>query len=492
VLKDLDKIRNAGRHLLALINDVLDLSKIEAGKMQLDFDFIDLRALIEEVAATIKPLADHNGNRFEIKQPDSLVPLWADGMRLKQCLLNLLSNACKFTKAGTVTLDVHCERRGDGEVMMFDVRDTGIGIPPDKLDRLFQQFSQVDASTTRKFGGTGLGLAISRHFCRMMGGDISVTSAIDTGSIFSIALPIRGPGLANQMLAPAFDGTATPASDMALPAPGGMVLVIDDSENDRTLLRRHLEREGFDVITASSGVEGLALLRKHRPAAVTLDIKMDYIDGWTVLAAIRGDAELSAIPVIMVSILSEAERGRTMGAAGFVTKPIDRDQLVPLLEHLTGGGIVRRALVVDDDEASRTMLRRTLEARGWEVKEAENGRQALAVVAQECPDLIMLDLMMPEADGFEVVEALRGDAATASIPVLIVTAKELTDAERRRLSADVVGVLQKGIYTHADISRVMSAVKHALAARGGVETGLSNVRGSEELGHSDADADERI
>lgn len=492
VLKDLDKIRNAGKHLLALINDVLDLSKIEAGKMQLDFDFIDLGALIEEVAATIKPLADHNGNRFEIKQPDSLVPLWADGMRLKQCLLNLLSNACKFTKAGTVTLDVHCERRGDGEVMMFDVRDTGIGIPPNKLDRLFQQFSQVDASTTRKFGGTGLGLATSRHFCRMMGGDITVTSVIDTGSIFSIALPIRGPGLANQMLAPAFDGTAMAANDLALPAPGGTVLVIDDSENDRTLLRRYLEREGFDVITASSGVEGLALLRKHRPAAVTLDIKMDYIDGWTVLAAIRGDVELSAIPVIMVSILSEAERSRTMGAAGFVTKPIDRDQLVPLLEHFTGGGIVRRALVVDDDEASRTMLRRTLEARGWEVQEAENGRQALAAVAQACPDLIMLDLMMPEADGFEVVEALRANTATANIPVLIVTAKELTDAERRRLSADVVGVLQKGIYTHADISRVMSAVKHALAARGGVETGFSNVASSEELSHLDADADERI
>jgi len=287
--------------------------------------------------------------------------------------------------------------------------------------------------------------------------------------VFSIALPIRSPGSEGQTSPPA--SMEAVEENASLPAASGTVLVIDDSENDRTLLRRFLEREGFDVVTAASGVEGLKLMRKHRPAAVTLDIKMDYVDGWTVLAAIRGDVELSAIPVIMVSILSEAERSRMMGASGYVTKPVDRDQLVPLLEQLTGGSAVRRALVVDDDEASRTVLRRTLESRGWEVQEAENGRQALAVVAQARPDLIMLDLMMPEADGFEVVETLRGNAATADIPVLIVTAKDLTDAERLRLSADVVGVLQKGLYTRADISRVVNATKQALAARGEAEPG---------------------
>jgi signal transduction histidine kinase/DNA-binding response OmpR family regulator len=464
VLADLDKIRNAGKHLLALINDVLDLSKIEAGKMKLECENVDLGALLEEVASTIKPMIDRNNNRFELERPATLEPLWADGMRLKQCLLNLLSNASKFTQAGTVTLAV----RREGEDVVLDVRDTGIGIPPEKLDRLFQQFSQVDASTTRKYGGTGLGLAISREFCRLMGGDILVQSTPDVGSVFSIRLPVRGPEAPAEPAHPSLPQL----QDVPSPMAAGTILVIDDSENDRVLLRRYLEREGFDVITAATGVEGLELLRQHRPIAVTLDIKMDYVDGWTVLAEIRSDAALTGTPVVMVSILNEAERSKMMGAAGFLTKPVDRDRLVPLLEQLTGGAPSRAALVVDDDEASRTVLRRTLETKGWEVREAADGRQAMAAVGETRPDLIFLDLMMPQSDGFQVLDHLRANPATADIPVLVVTAKDLTDAERLHLSHGVVGVLQKGAYSRNDVARIVHATKLALAEKDASAAGL--------------------
>ena len=461
VHKDLDKIRNAGKHLLALINDVLDLSKIEAGKMTLDTEFVDLTDLIDDVVATIRPLCDRNRNTFVLERPETLPAVWADRMRLKQSLLNLLSNACKFTADGTVTLAVEREAAEAGEVLVMAVRDTGIGIARDKLDGLFQEFMQVDASATRKYGGTGLGLAISRQFCRLMGGDVTVTSTEGVGSEFAIRLPMMPRGAADAP--PAIGAGDRPA---VLPA-SGTILVIDDNEDDRTLLRRHIEREGFTVETAASGIEGLAYIRAHRPAVVTLDVKMDTLDGWTVLAAIRGDPALADLPVVMVSVVNDADRGRAMGATGFVDKPVDRDRLIMILEQLTGAdGTDRRALVVDDDAPSRTVLRRGLEQRGWSVREASNGREALAAVAAERPDLIMLDLMMPETDGFEVVDQLRRDAATADIPVVIVTAKDLTSEDRDRLRAGVVTVLQKGSDSGVDVSRIVRATKLAL-----VETG---------------------
>jgi signal transduction histidine kinase/CheY-like chemotaxis protein len=462
VHKDLDKIRNAGKHLLALINDVLDLSKIEAGKMTLDTEFVDLADLIDDVQATIRPMCDRNRNTFVLERPAALPLVWADRMRLKQSLLNLLSNACKFTSDGVVTLAARCESGEAGDALVLAVRDTGIGISADKLGGLFQEFMQVDSSATRKYGGTGLGLAISRQFCRLMGGDVTVTSTQGEGSEFVIRLPMlpeRGAA-----------GGDTPSLDERAAAgqPGsGIILVIDDSEDDRTLLRRHIEREGFTVVTAASGIEGLALIRAQRPAVVTLDVKMDTLDGWTVLAAIRGDPSLADLPVVMVSVVNDADRGRAMGATGFVDKPVDRDRLIMILEQLTGANAgERRALVVDDDAPSRTVLRRGLEQRGWIVREAANGREALAAVAAERPDLIMLDLMMPDTDGFEVVDQLRRDVTTAGIPVVIVTAKDLTSEDRDRLGGGVVTVLQKGSDNGVDVSRIVRATKLAL-----VETG---------------------
>jgi signal transduction histidine kinase/DNA-binding response OmpR family regulator len=441
---DLKKVHGAGRHLLALINDILDLSKIESGKMELLLETFEVRSLLEDVASTIHPLVEKNHNTLVVKGGAIAGPMHADVTRLRQVLFNLLSNACKFTENGTITLEVARERREMGDDMVFRLTDTGIGMSPDQQVRLFEAFMQADASTSRRFGGTGLGLAISRRFCQMMGGDVTVSSVLGKGSTFTVRLPATVP--------------ERPARDLEPARPVGTVLVIDDDRDASDLLARALTREGFRVITAASGDEGVAAAREHMPDAITLDVLMPGMDGWAVLKQLKADPEVARIPVVMISMVDERDMGRALGAADYVPKPIDRERLSAVLRRFRGPHSPCPAVVIEDDPASREVLRRTLEQDGWRVCEATNGREGLELLASGNPDLILLDLMMPEMDGFEFVEALRANAAWADIPVVVVTARDLSGDEVARLSGRVRKVLQKGALSRDALAREIRRV----------------------------------
>ena len=446
----LDRILRAGRHLLALINDVLDLSKIEAGRLDLHDEEVDLAGLVADAVGAAQPLAARNDNRLLVERPADLGAIWADTTRLRQIILNLLSNACKFTKAGTVTLAVAREPAAEGDWIRFRVSDTGIGMTAEQLGRLFQEFMQADSSTTRKYGGTGLGLAISQRLAALMGGAITVESEPGVGTSFTVRLPAGGPGSAEASVALAPTG----ASDAirALPHRGAdRVLVVDDDATVRDLMRRFLSREGFDVITAESGAEGLVAARTLRPSVITLDVLMPGMDGWSMLEAMKSDPELAAIPVIMVTILDEKQKGFALGASGYLNKPIDRGRLAAILARFRSTASTRRALVVEDDVATREMMRRLLVGEGWEVAEAGNGREALQRLGRERPDLILLDLMMPEMDGFEFLAECRKVPEYGGIPVIIVTAADLTDHDRSRLNGGVEHVLQKAAFEQEDL-----------------------------------------
>ena len=353
---DLQRINAAGKHLLELINAVLDLSKIEAGKMELYLESFEVAPLVRDVAAVLEPLAQKNGNRLQVECAPDVGAMRADLTKLRQALFNLLSNACKFTEQGVVTVSVtrDAATAEGGDAIGFAVQDTGIGMTPEQMGRLFQEFGQADATTTRRYGGTGLGLALSRRLCRMMGGDISVASEPGRGSTFTIRLPaeVREPTRETTPAATAREPLATGSS---------RVLVIDDDAAVRDLMTRFLGKEGFSVATASGGEEGLRLARELQPDVITLDVLMPGMDGWSVLAALKADPALVDVPVVMLTMLDDRNLGYALGAADYLTKPIDRERLVAVL------GRHRRdlpVLVVDDDPDFRELARRTPRARG--------------------------------------------------------------------------------------------------------------------------------
>jgi signal transduction histidine kinase/DNA-binding response OmpR family regulator len=425
-VEPLERVLRAGRHLLALINDVLDLSKIEAGKMELYLESFPIASLLNDVAETVRTTAEGNGTALSIECAADIGTMRADATRVRQALLNLASNAVKFTENGRVTLAATRVSSQTGEGIVLRVSDTGIGMTPEQTARLFQDFTQADASTTRKYGGTGLGLAISRRFCRMMGGDITVDSAPGQGSTFTITLPA------------AVDPTSAAEGRREMPAsarlPGTTsrgarsVLVIDDDAIVRDVLGRYLERQGFEVITAADGIEGLARAREHHPAAITLDIMMPGLDGWTVLAALKGDPDLADIPVVLVTIVDEKQRGYALGVVEHLVKPVDRERLAAILRQWCGAP--GHVLLVEDDGDVRGLMRQASASAGWTISEAENGRVALERMAERRPDAIVLDLVMPEMDGFEFLAALRAHEAWRGVPVLVVTARDLTDEDR--------------------------------------------------------------
>jgi signal transduction histidine kinase/CheY-like chemotaxis protein len=437
-LEPLDRVLRAARHLLALINDVLDLSKIEAGRMDLHLESFALAPLIEDVVKTIEPMAAKRGNRIILDCAPELGRMHADQVRLRQTLLNLASNANKFTEKGVVSIAAQPQQRDGRDWIMVAVTDTGIGMTEEQMGRLFQEFSQADASTTRKYGGTGLGLAISRHFCRMMGGNITVESMLGKGSTFTIRLPriVQGDEAGSIKV------YAESARPIAEQAEEPLILVVDDDATVRELVERHLERAGFSVVTARGGQEGLRLVRELRPAAVTLDIAMPDLDGWTVLAAIKGDPTLASIPVVLMTIVDEKNRGYALGAADYLVKPVDRTKLVETLTSICGW-TAGQALLVDDDELVRRGVRQALEPIGWKVTEAEDGQAAVESLTAARPNVIILDLMMPKMDGFEFLDELRGRPDWQDIPVVVITAKDLTDEDRNRLNGGVDRIIQK-------------------------------------------------
>jgi signal transduction histidine kinase/CheY-like chemotaxis protein len=451
LIDDLKKINAAGKHLLELINAVLDLSKIEAGKMELYLETFDVPGLVQDIAAVIQPLAAKNVNRLEVDCRDDIGTMRADLTKVRQALFNLLSNACKFTDHGTISLLVSRDGGEGPESIVFSVRDTGIGMTPEQLTRLFEAFSQADAATTRKYGGTGLGLALSRRLCRMMGGDVTVESKAGHGSTFTIRLPAQ---VAESVEAPAAPAATPDRETESI----GTVLVIDDEAAVRDLMQRFLTREGFRVVAAAGGEEGLRRAREVRPDAITLDVMMPGMDGWAVLSALKAAPDLADIPVIMLTIVDDRNLGYALGAADYLTKPIDRERLVTVLKQHRRDLPV---LVVDDDAEVRALFRRMLEPEGYTVVEAPNGRVALDRLREISPGVILLDLMMPEMDGFEFVAEFRRHEAWRAIPIVVVTAKDLSHEDRQRLNGYVERILQKGAYGR---EQLLAEVRELVAA----------------------------
>jgi CheY-like chemotaxis protein/anti-sigma regulatory factor (Ser/Thr protein kinase) len=470
LVPDLQKVNTAGKHLLELINSILDLSKIEAGKMELYLESFDLKALIDDVASTIAPMVENNSNKLHIERADNLGTMRADQVKVRQALFNLLSNAAKFTQEGSITLKAEREMMDDVDWIVFRVTDTGIGLTPEKIVRLFQDFTQADASTTRKFGGTGLGLALTRRFCQMMGGDVTVSSVPGQGSTFTIKLPAivheaKLELLGDDVVESGEVVTGIDRSTDPIPEPSTCVLVIDDDLVQRDLMRRFLSKEGYCVRCASSGEEGLRLALELLPIAITLDVMMPDMDGWAVLKALKANDVLRDVPVIMLTMVDDPERGQMLGAADYVTKPVNRRRLSKILKSHSCSTPQCPILLVEDDARTRASMRKMLEKEGCRVTEAENGLVALASMENERPSLIFLDLMMPEMDGFEFAEKVRLHDEWRTIPIVVVTAAELTRAERRRLNGYVETIITKDGHSSDLLEQVRDALDNNAVPR---------------------------
>ena len=471
VITDLERIRSAGKHLLMIINDILDLSKIEAGQMQVYLEEVELPPVLDDVVNTIRPLVDKNQNQLSIDIAADLGTMRVDVTKLRQSLFNLLSNAAKFCHHGTISLGAR--RTGGGRFIEFSVRDTGIGMSPQQLSQLFLPFRQADASTTRKYGGTGLGLAITDRFCKLLGGDISVESELGRGTTFTMRLPdsgtpAEGPGEAGRRTTtPQPTVTAAPARSTS--EPGELILVVDDDETAQNLLVRLLQTAGFAVCVAKDGDEGLRLAQELRPMAITLDILMPRMDGWAVLSALQSDARTRDIPVFMVSMVTDEALGGVMGARECLSKPVSRDALLAALGRYRALSQGMTVLHIEDDRASIHLVQRMLESQGCTVLTALDGAAALDILDKQTPDVILLDLLLPERDGFSVAEELRQDPRWQQIPILVVTGKQLEATDHARLQGHVEKILQKGSYTKADLLRTLRALKGTLPPRPGAE-----------------------
>ena len=444
-IPDLKKINQAGTHLLALINDVLDLSKIESGNMEAFAEDFDVGTLLEEVIGTVQTLVDKNGNQLRIEHSEHLGTAHQDLTKVRQSLFNLLSNAAKFTHEGTITLSVQRSTERGKDWLTFAVRDSGIGIPEDKLEHVFKEFGQADDSTTRNYGGTGLGLPISRSFCQLMGGDLTVESQPGEGSIFTIRLPAELPG--TRTAATVEDVETSTGDDGEAMIPAGTdktVLVIDDDQEAREIVGRFLEKDGFSVAYAASGEEGLRLAHTLHPAAITLDVIMPDMDGWSVLRTLKADPAMRDIPVIMLTVTDHKGRGFSLGATDYLTKPVDRERLYQALAGYQRTGKGSTVLLVEDDEDARDVMVRTLDKANWTVIEAGNGREALDQLGKSRPELILLDLMMPVMDGFDFLLEMRAHPEWQDIPVIVLTAQDLTDEDRRILHGRVEQFVEKG------------------------------------------------
>jgi signal transduction histidine kinase/DNA-binding response OmpR family regulator len=455
-IADLVKIQTAGKHLLGVINDILDFSKIEAGKMEVLVETLDVEALLAEVRSTIAPLVAKNKNILNVIVGADPGTMQSDQTKLRQSIFNLLSNASKFTKEGLITLRAERLAQPAGDWIHFSVADTGIGMTREQKARLFRAFSQADAATTRNFGGTGLGLAITRHFCRMLGGDVTVESEFGKGSTFTMMLPAvidKGPA-ATETLA-----------DAAAGATLGTILVIDDERTARDLLKGAVAAAGYAAIVAADGREGLRLAGERRPDAIILDIIMPDIDGWAVLRSLKADADLADIPVVLVTVLGDRDMALALGATEHLTKPIVQNELIRVLARLRGADDTTDVLVVDDDEGTRDMLRRMLVREGWTVRQAANGTEGLAQLVLAKPTVVLLDLLMPEMNGFEMLRTMRASETWRDVPVIVITSKDLSRDELEWLRGNTMDVLQKGGYGRGELVQALHDMIEAARQR---------------------------
>lgn len=452
---DLTSIHNSGQHLLGLINNILDLSKIEAGKMELNFAETEIEPIIKAVTSTALALVKDKDITLHQEIPDDLPKVWADTTRIRQIVLNLVSNACKFTDEGTIITQV----RTENEKVIFSVTDSGIGIPEDQMASIFEEFTQVDASTTRKVGGTGLGLPISRYFVEMHHGEIWVESEVGKGSTFSFNIPIK----------PSSDEEPSPSLDELLmndnlDTAKKLVVAIDDDPGVITLYQRFLEKQNYEVIGITDSENIVSQVKEYDPCAILLDVVLPTKDGWTILKDLKDDPFTKDIPVIMCSIISDKNRGFSLGAANYLTKPISENKLVDAIKQLDGQHKQEIKVVVIDDQADDILLiRRILEAQSnYNIIEANNGKEGLSLIKSKEPDLVILDLNMPEMDGFATIEALKEDEKTRAIPIIIVSGQELNQDEYQHLTGQVEALLQKGLFTEnellEDVSRALESI----------------------------------
>ncbi len=468
---DLEAVYNSGQHLLELINGILDIAKIQAGKMELAFEDTKLHEVVKVVISTAKALVKDKPIELQQSIPQDLPIIRADPRRVRQILTNLVGNASKFTEEGFIRVSVQATPT---EVILA-VEDSGIGIPEDKVDTIFEEFTQVDGSSTRAIGGTGLGLSITKHFVEMHGGRIWVQSVVDVGSIFYVALPIAGPPEEVEEEEPTVEHisekapSATKTDQAQEPSESGqkIILCVDDDNGVIMLFRRYLSKQGYQVIGHTDSTTVLEKAQQIRPFAITLDVMMPEKDGWQVIQELKSSPDTKDIPVIMCSIVADQDHGVSLGASDYLVKPIIENDLVSALERLDKKDPPpHKVLIVDDQEEDRKLLRRMIESQdGYEVTEAVGGKEAIDLVQQVQPDVIILDLMMPEVDGFAVLESVKMNKATRAIPVIIVTAKTLTQEERNTLNKGVKSLLQKGIFEQqellADVSSALEQMRMA-------------------------------
>ena len=452
----LGQIHSSGKHLLGLINDILDLSKIEAGQMELRLQVIEITDVVREVASTVEPLAAQKKIQLQINEGGA-GDITADAGKVKQILLNLVSNAVKFTPEGGV---VTIATRRLADTVELSVADTGIGIGAEDQERVFHEFQQVDSGMGRAQAGTGLGLTLTRRFARLHGGDVRLVSEPGKGSVFTISLPLVARA----------EGVRTGEPEVFTGTPGisrPLILVVEDDPAAAELLTRQLERAGFRTEVARTGNDAMAQAIARKPAAITLDILLPDLDGWEVLTRLKRDAATSNIPVVVVSVVDNPELGIALGALDYFVKPVPAKDLINRLSRLKFG---RRAgekpliLVVDDEAANREWLKRILEPAGFAVVPARGGREAIDLARSRRPDLVMLDLMMPEVTGFDVVEALRANETTKSTPIMVLTAKNLTESDIRQLNGHVSTILRRGSTGASDLLGLLRQVVDSSAA----------------------------
>ena len=447
---DLAKVHGAARHLLELISNVLDLSKIEAGRMDVFTEALAIDVIVAPVRGAIEPLATAGETDLHIEIDPELPVLQTDVVKVRQILMNLLSNAAKFAKGGQIGLRVAEEEE---DCIRFEVWDDGIGMSAEQVQRAFRSFTQADDSTTRRYGGTGLGLTISLEFARMLGGDLTVASTVGEGTTFTLRLPLHD-----------VEATIPPTIRRGERA-AGLALVIDDDRRVRELVGRSLAANGYDVATASDGAAGLQAVRELEPDVVLLDVMMPQLDGWSVLGAMKSDPDLARVPVILHTMVDERARGISLGASEYLVKPVDRSVLLDTVRSLCDDRD-RAVLVVEDDAATREIVRRTVEGEGWRVAVAEDGQQALDVLAKEVPSLVLLDLMMPNVDGFEVLTTRQADDRLVDVPVVVLTAMTLGDDDLARLRGQVESLLLKGsLGSDALLDEVLHVVRRCTRRR---------------------------
>lgn len=450
-VRDLERIKNAGRQQLALIGDILDISKIEAGRMDVFRESFDPLPLIREVISTVEPMARRNGNRLDLSVSGALGLVHSDQTKVRQILHNLLSNACKFTTNGSVSLAAEVRRIGSEAFLELRVADTGIGIDPAVAANLFQPFTQADPSTTRRYGGTGLGLAISKRFCEMLGGSVRLESQVGKGCTFVAVIP------AGQPVERQVDQVIAPVAEMEQGSNrAATVLVIEDDPLVADLVARTLRKQGYRVLAASEGVAGLALAHEFHPATVVLDILLPDISGWSVLSALKADPELSASRVVLMTMVEDRAKAFELGAVAFLQKPVEA---IKLLEAVRAARPDRNGhvLVVEDDVDSSDLIKQALERYGVPTRTAVDGLEGLDKLRESVPACIVLDLMMPRMDGFEFLAAARREPGCEAVPVIVITGKDLDRDEIHSLR-QVKRIFRKGESNTGELLRLIESL----------------------------------